>query len=80
MAFSHDGYQALIQDGIQHVDELSDYDEEHVKLIVSSLKRRDPPINVGIKTQRRLAVAIELVHYYVKVGRSTSAANMHWEP
>ena len=37
-----------------------------------------PPFVFGAKSQRRIAVACDLVKYYVTVGRDLTAANLQW--
>jgi hypothetical protein len=70
----------LINEGINTVDDLSEFDKDTIGQIAYNLRRppAGAPFVFGAKSQKRLIVACELVRYYETVGRTLSAANLQW--
>jgi hypothetical protein len=70
----------LANEGINMVDDLSEFDKDTIGQIAYNL--RQPPAGTphvfGAKSQKRLIVACELVRYYETTGRALTAANLQW--
>jgi hypothetical protein len=74
----------LVNEGINTVDDLAEFDKETIDQIANNLRR--PAVApagghhfvFGAKSQKRLKVACELVRYYTTVGRPLTAANIQW--
>ena len=78
-------FQQLAQEGITTVEDLSEFSKEDIDNLASTLRKTPRPgVNpaanfvFGAKSQKRLAVATEIVRYYNNVGRQITAANMRW--
>jgi hypothetical protein len=80
MAISNATVLELINEGINTVDDLSEFDKDTIVQIAYNL--RQPPAGTpfvfGTKSQKRLIVACERVRYYETVGRALTAANLQW--
>jgi hypothetical protein len=70
----------LVNEGINTVDDLSEFDKDTIVQIAYNLRRppAGAPFVFGAKSQKRLIVACELVRYYETVGRALTAANLQW--
>jgi hypothetical protein len=70
----------LVAEGIDSVDDLSEFDKDTISQIASNLRRPAAGNHYvfGAKSQKRLAVACEIVRYYETVGRPLTAANLAW--
>jgi hypothetical protein len=70
----------LVAEGINTVDDLSEFDKDTINQIASNLCR--PPAGnhyvFGAKSQKRLTAACDIVRYYETVGRPLTAANISW--
>ena len=70
----------LVAEGIDTVDDLSEFDKDTIHQIASNLRR--PPAGAryvfGAKSQKRLIAACDIVRYYENVGRPLAAANLRW--
>jgi hypothetical protein len=74
----------LVNEGIDTVDDLAEFDKETIDQIANNLRR--PAVApaagthfvFGAKSQKRLKVACELVRFYTTVGRPLTAANIQW--
>lgn len=92
MALSNRTRVQLVEEGIDNVTDLSDFDDASLKQVSENLKRPGgtvnaqgaivptPPFVLGAKSYLRLKVATKLVKYYETVGRDISATNMKWDP
>ena len=84
MAIPHATVLELVNEGIDTVDGLEEFDNDTIDQIANNLRR--PAVApagghhfvFGAKSQKRLKVACELVRYYVTVGRPLTAANIQW--
>jgi hypothetical protein len=71
----------LVNEGINTVDDLAEFDKDTIGQVAYNLHRPAVgagPFVFGAKSQKRLIVACELVRYYETVGRPLSAANPQW--
>jgi hypothetical protein len=70
----------LVNEGIDTVADLSEFDKDTIGQIAHNLRRpaAGAPFVFGAKSQKRLIVACELVRYYETVGRGLTAANLQW--
>jgi hypothetical protein len=70
----------LFNEGINTVDDLSEFDKDTIVQIAYNLRRppAGAPFVLGAKSQKRLIVACELVIYYETVGRALTAPNLQW--
>jgi hypothetical protein len=70
----------LVNEGIDTVGDLSEFDKDTIGQIAYNLRRppAGAPFVFGAKSQKRLIVACELVRYYETVGRALTAANLQW--
>lgn len=75
----------MAQEGIETVEDLSEFTKEDIDNLASTLRKMSAPgarpaanFTFGAKSQKRLAVAAEIVRYYEVVGRPLSATNMKW--
>ena len=81
------------QEGITSVDDLIDFDDKSIKQLAENMRKPGghvpdpaggggmiptPPFPFGIRSQKRLIVACELVRYYDTVGRELTVANIRW--
>ena len=70
----------LVAEGINTVDDLSEFDKDTINQIASNLRR--PPAGnhyvFGAKSQKRLTAACEIVRYYETIGRPLTATNIAW--
>jgi hypothetical protein len=70
----------LVAEGINTVDDLSEFDRDTINQIASNLRR--PPAGAhyvfGAKSQKRLIAACDIVRYYETIGRPLTAANLVW--
>jgi hypothetical protein len=70
----------LVNEGINTVDDLLEFEKDTIAQIVYNLCR--PPAGAphvfGGKSQKRLIVACELVRYSETTGRALTAANLQW--
>jgi hypothetical protein len=70
----------LVAEGINNVDDLSEFDKDTIQQIASNLRR--PPAGAhyvfGAKSQKRLTAACDIVRYYETIGRTITAANLVW--
>ena len=83
MAIPHATMARLNDEGIQTVDDLTEFGEDEIKTIAQNIRRPtagEQPLMFGAKSQQRLAVACDLVKYYETVGRPLTAANLQWTP
>jgi hypothetical protein len=71
----------LVAEGIDSVDDLSEFDKDTISQIASNLRRPAAGNHYvfGAKSQKRLAVACEIVRYYETVGRPLTAGNLAWD-
>jgi hypothetical protein len=84
MAIPHDTVLELVNEGINTVDDLAEFDKDTIDQIAYNLRR--PAVApagghdfvFGAKSQKRLTVACELVRFYATVGRAITAANIQW--
>ena len=84
MAIPNATVLALVNEGINTVDDLAEFDKETLDQIANNLRR--PAIApaaghhfvFGAKLQKRLKVACELVRFYTTVGRPLTAAHIQW--
>ena len=71
---------ALVNEGINTVDDLLEFDKDTIGQISHNL--RQPPAGAllvfGAKSQKRLIVGCKLVQYYETVGGALTAANLQW--
>jgi hypothetical protein len=70
----------LVNEGINTVADLSEFDKDTIGQIAYNLRRppAGAPFVFGAKSQKRLIVACELVRYYETTGRALTAANIQW--
>ena len=82
----------IANEGIVTIEDLSEFTDSEFKRIADNLKSppaipdpnnagqtiRQNPFTFGAKSLKRLKVAANAVRYYDSVGRSISAANMHY--
>ena len=70
----------LVVEGIDLVDDLSEFDKDTIQQIASNLCRPPAgnPFVFGAKSQKRLIAACEIIRYYKTVGRNLTAANLMW--
>ena len=70
----------LVTEGIDSVDDLSEFDKDTIQQIASNLRRPPAgnPFVFGAKSQKRLIAACEIIRYYETVGRNLTAANLMW--
>ena len=70
----------LANEGINTVDDLSEFDKTSIEAIAHNLRRPPAgnPFVFGAKSQKRLIVACDLVRYYETVGRNITVANIQW--
>ena len=68
----------LANEGINTVDDLSEFDKTSIEAIAHNLRRPPAgnPFVFGAKSQKRLIVACDLVRYYETVGRNITVANI----
>jgi hypothetical protein len=70
----------LVAEGINSVDDLSEFDKDTIQQVASNLRR--PPAGnphvFGAKSQKRLIAACEIIRFYETVGRNLTAANIMW--
>ena len=80
MAIPNAAVMQLIVEGINMVDDLSEFDKDTIQQIASNLRRPPAgnPFVFGAKSQKRLIAACEIVRFYKTVGRSLTAANIMW--
>jgi hypothetical protein len=81
MAIPNGTVLELVNEGINTVDDLAEFDKDTLGQVAYSLRRPAAgagPFVFGAKYQKRLIVACELVRYYEIVGRPLSAANLQW--
>jgi hypothetical protein len=73
---------ALGEEGIVSVDDLSEFDDNDLKQIASNLRRpaAGNPLAFGAKSQNRLKAVAKLLRYYEVTGRTTTAANVRFDP
>jgi hypothetical protein len=85
MAIPNATVMELVNEGINTVDDLAEFDKETIDQIAHNLRR--PAIApaagghhfvFGAKSQKRLKIACELVRFYATVGRPLTAANIQW--
>ena len=81
----------LAVEGISTLNDLSEFSKDDINNLADSLRRMrvpavadGPPVEqqrfvMGARSQKRLAVAVEILRYYKAVGRTLTAANMRWE-
>jgi hypothetical protein len=71
----------LVAEGIDSVDDLSEFDKDTISQIASNLRRPAAGNHFvfGAKSQKRLAVACKIVRYYETVGRPLTAGNLAWD-
>ena len=70
----------LVVEGINTVDDLSEFDKDTIQQIASNLRRPPAgnPFVFGAKSQKRLIAACEIVRFYETVGRNLTPANIMW--
>ena len=83
MAIPAEMVAQLVNEGIQTVDDLCDFDKDSLEQVANNL--RLPPggavaFNFGAKSHKRLLVACDLVRYYEMVGQNLTATNLQWNP
>ncbi len=74
----------LVNEGIDTVDDLAEFDKETIDQIANNLRR--PAVApagghhfvFGAKSQKRLKVTCELIRFYLTVGQPLTAANIQW--
>ncbi len=68
----------LFNEGINTVDDLSEFDTDTIVQIAYNLRRppAGAPFVLGAKSQKRQMVACQLVRYYETAGRALTAANL----
>ena len=82
MAIPHLTVLELVNEGINDVDDLSEFDKETINQIASNLRRPAvAPVAggsfvFGAKSQKRLIIACDLVRFYSTVGRPITVANI----
>ena len=68
-------------EGINAVDDLSEFDRDTIHQLASNLGR--PPAGAHYvfrdKSQKRLIAACDIIRYYETIGRSLTAANLMWD-
>lgn len=83
MAIPHATVVELQNEGIDTVDDLSEFDKDQLDQIAQNLRRPAggaEAFTFGAKSQKRLLAATQLVKYYNTVGRNLTAANLQWFP
>jgi hypothetical protein len=84
MAIPHLTVLELVNEGINDVADLIEFEKETINQIASNLRRPAvAPVAgggfvFGAKSQKRLIIACELVRFYSTVGRPITAANIQW--
>jgi hypothetical protein len=70
----------LVNEGIDTVDDLPEFDKDTIGQIAYNLRRPPAgnPFVFGAKSQKRLIVACELVQYYETTGQALTVANIQW--
>jgi hypothetical protein len=85
MAIPHATVLELVNEGIDTVDDLAEFENETIDQIANNLRR--PAVApaagghhfvFGAKSQKRLKVACELLRFYLTVGRPLNVANIQW--
>jgi hypothetical protein len=85
MAIPNATVMELVNEGINTVDDLAEFDKETIDQIANNLRRPavEPAAGghhfvFGAKSKKRLKIACELVRFYSTVGRPLTAANIQW--
>ena len=87
MGIPHATVVQMRNEGILLISDLEEFMKEDIDNLASTLRKTPipgvtPPVNYtfGVKSQKRLIVAAEIVRYYVTVGRTITASGMLWNP
>ena len=93
MGIPHDTVIQLIQEGIDAVSDLADFDD--MKQVADNLRRPPgrvpdpgnpgstiptPSFQFGARSQLRLEAAAKLIRFYNEIGRDLTAQNIKWDP
>jgi hypothetical protein len=82
MAIPHATVVHLVTEGIDTVDDLSEFHKKDIENIAANLRRPvvqgAAPLTLGAKSVKRLIVACDLVRYYDTIGRTMTPGNLQW--
>ena len=77
MAMEHETVVALVDEGIDNVEDLAEIYKDSMEQIARNLRGN---FTFGAKSMMRLIVACDLVRYYDTVARPMTVDNMKWSP
>ena len=80
MAIPAASRNALTNEGIEHPNDLLDFDKTSISEMAANFRRSNPVVVFGAKSQKRLTAACELVKFYQAINRPLSAALLQWNP
>ena len=83
MAVPHVTVVHLVNEGLNDVDDLAEFQKDDIEQIAANLQRTpvvqgQAHLILGAKSVKRLIVACELVRYYDTIGRAISPGNIQW--
>lgn len=78
VGLSNEAYLKLQEEGITSVEDLTEFDDEGLKLIAKNARQGADPVILKATSVGRLIVFADLARYYDKVGRQPTPANMSW--